>query len=117
MSARRQARRLARERRRYEASLLRVLVPQPLTAEQRWLLLSHAHRVRLRDGTLLSAALGRLPPGPARAPVVGQHGPGAGAKAGGLAAAGHPPAFARVRTIRSPRGRALAATRGRGNTG
>ena len=59
MSARRQARQLARDRRRYEASLLRLLVPQPLTAEDRRLLLSHAHLVRLRDGTLLSSALGR----------------------------------------------------------
>jgi hypothetical protein len=60
-----------------------MLVPQPLTAEQRRLLLRYAHRVRLRDGTLLSAALGRLP-GPLRAPVMGQHGAGAGAEAGGF---------------------------------
>ena len=36
-----------------------MMVPQPLTGEQRRLLLSRAHRVRLRDGTLLSSALGR----------------------------------------------------------
>ena len=70
MTARRQARQLARDRHRYESNLLRMLVPQPLTVEQRRLLLRHAHRVRLRDGTLLSAALGRLP-GPLRAAVMG----------------------------------------------
>lgn len=59
MTARRSARQLARERRRCERNLLRLLIPQPLTGEQVTLLLRHAHRVRLRDGTLLSSALGR----------------------------------------------------------
>jgi hypothetical protein len=59
VTRRRQARQLARDRRRHESSLLRMMVPQPLTAEQRRLLLRRAHRVRLRDGTLLSSALGR----------------------------------------------------------
>jgi hypothetical protein len=59
VTPRRQGRRLAGERRRHERNLLQTLVPQPLTREQATLLLSHAHRIRLRDGTLLSAALGR----------------------------------------------------------
>ena len=59
MTARREGRRLARDRRRYERNLLRLLIPQPLTREHAGLLLRHAHRARLRDGTTLAAALGR----------------------------------------------------------
>jgi len=62
VTPRRQARQRARERCRAERSLLQLLIPEPLTREQAGLLLRLAHRVRLRDGSLLCTALGRLPP-------------------------------------------------------
>jgi hypothetical protein len=58
VSPHRQARRLARALRAYEANLVRMFYPA-LTGEQVRLVVRHAEQVRLKDGTLLSTALGR----------------------------------------------------------